>query len=797
MQMIDDKGRPVTLGRELGRGGEGTVYDVVGRPDRVAKIYTKTMPPDLADKLGAMAKMASASLLRIAALPTDVLRHPSGSLAGFIMPKVAGHEPVFKVYGPKLRLKEFPTADWRFLIHVASNTARAFATVHAASLVVGDVNHGNLVVNQDATVRMIDCDSFQLTQRGKTWFCEVGVETHQPPEMQNRDSYRGILRTTNNDNFGLAVIIFQLLCVARHPFSGVYLGKGDPPSIGAAIASSRYAYSQAQSRTAMKPPPGSLPIDALTPTLQRLFEEAFSPNNTKQGRPNAQQWVAALDELSKNLMVCSRNQGHYFRKGYPSCPWCSIESSSGVTLFPAVFPRSTGQAKPDAWVPLLLWQEISKISPPPSLGPFPHLPVRNAQPSVASAGQPKDQAVLRVVSILSSIASMVVCHEALSGWVSFIVPAGMFVVFSALYKRGTDPARKAFDQDVKRFHAEWNRLKIEWKKPSSMREFSNLKTSLLQIKDQFEKLDVEKSRRLQLLHEECRKRLAEAFLARFDIASAKISGIGPQKKSALANYGILNASDISAQRVMTVPGFGQAMTSRLTSWRAQCESAFRFIPLHDVPRHDIAVIEQDVRAKKATLEVRASEGLRTFKVMAEKTATANKVLQLNVQQVGDALAQAKADARACPRNPRSYKQIIALSFCSGLFSLGGLARQAPPSGASRTSASVKGYPPISQVVRQMSDEQSASKTTDQLAKAALNSSNAENRTPLSCPSSSGSKRNVVMMQGANIHMWPNGPNAGIAAQGTHYTVCGEQGRWTEIGTNRPLGWVYTPLTGPE
>ena len=39
----------------------------------------------------------------------------------------------------------------------------------------GACNYGNLVVGQDATARMIDCDSFQVSQSGKTWLCEVGV----------------------------------------------------------------------------------------------------------------------------------------------------------------------------------------------------------------------------------------------------------------------------------------------------------------------------------------------------------------------------------------------------------------------------------------------------------------------------------------------------------------------------------------------------------------------------------------------------------------------------------------------
>ena len=98
------------------------------------------------------------------------------------MPKVSGFRPAFELYGPKLRLQRFPKADWRFLIRAAANTARAFAAVHEARQVIGDVNHGNLVIGQDATVRLIDCDSFKMSSGGRTWFCEVGVPTHQPPD---------------------------------------------------------------------------------------------------------------------------------------------------------------------------------------------------------------------------------------------------------------------------------------------------------------------------------------------------------------------------------------------------------------------------------------------------------------------------------------------------------------------------------------------------------------------------------------------------------------------------------------
>ena len=61
-----------------------------------------------------MVAMATDRLTALAAWPTATLHRPGGELAGFAMPKLAGHRPVFQVYGPKLRLRQFPRADWRF-----------------------------------------------------------------------------------------------------------------------------------------------------------------------------------------------------------------------------------------------------------------------------------------------------------------------------------------------------------------------------------------------------------------------------------------------------------------------------------------------------------------------------------------------------------------------------------------------------------------------------------------------------------------------------------------------------------
>jgi len=264
--LFDLAGRSLHLGSELGSGGEGAVYELGDRSDAVVKVYHKPLDPESSAKIVTMAKFGNERLLRLAAWPTEPIRVGSraGSVVGFIMPKITGHKLAFNLNSPKLQLQQFPTASWQFLIRSAANAARAFTVVHESGHVIGDVNERNLFVGGNATVRLIDCDSYQITINGSRWFCEVGAPTHQPPELQNVRIYKGVVRTPNHDNFGLAVIIFQMLFMGRHPFSGRFGGTGEMP-MERAISEYRFAYGSNAVAMQMQPPPASLGLNIPRP----------------------------------------------------------------------------------------------------------------------------------------------------------------------------------------------------------------------------------------------------------------------------------------------------------------------------------------------------------------------------------------------------------------------------------------------------------------------------------------------------------------------------------------------------
>src|SRR5262245_3442372 len=132
---LTSKSEIVRLGRRIGIGAEGEVYEIQDRSDLVAKIYHEAPPPEKAEKLVALSQLGNERLLNLSAWPVDVLRDaPDGAVAGFVMKKISRAEEVHALHSPKSRLQKFPEASWAFLIYVAANIARAVAAIHEHGL---------------------------------------------------------------------------------------------------------------------------------------------------------------------------------------------------------------------------------------------------------------------------------------------------------------------------------------------------------------------------------------------------------------------------------------------------------------------------------------------------------------------------------------------------------------------------------------------------------------------------------------------------------------------------------------
>jgi serine/threonine protein kinase len=341
----DQNGKTVVLGKKLGQGGEGAVFDVVGEPQSVAKQFFDFKLAYYEPRLREMVPNPPVDQTRKLNPPHISIAWPerilfeNGKFFGYIMPRIGKAEDIFEIYSPAVRKKEFPEFDWRHLHRVAYNLAVAVNAYHAAGYVIGDLNAKNVMVNKDALVTMVDTDSIQITAaNGTIMRCPVGTPEFTPPELQGKklDQYD---RTVYHDAFGLSVMIFLLLMEGQHPYSGAPINPSfsvSGPVYQHCIKNGIFPYKK---NSQFKPPVAALDFNALHPDIQKLFMRSFvDGHNVNTKRPLPAEWVSALEAAEKSLVECKQVPGHWYGKHNKQCPWCEREKvvHSGSTSQPQV-----------------------------------------------------------------------------------------------------------------------------------------------------------------------------------------------------------------------------------------------------------------------------------------------------------------------------------------------------------------------------------------------------------------------------------------------------------------------------
>jgi DNA-binding helix-hairpin-helix protein with protein kinase domain len=620
----------------IGQGGEATVYELAADHNSAAKIYTNALSKQKVEKIRLMASMHNPRVEKLTAWPKGVLTRKSGEAVGLLMPKIADRNDIHHLYSPKGRRTLFMRADWRFLLRASANTARAFRVVHEAGYVIGDVNHGSILVGQDATVRLIDCDSFQVISGSRKYLCEVGVETFTPPELQGRN-FKEVIRTTNHDNFGLAITIFLMLFMGRHPFAGRYLAQGDMP-IARAIQEYRFAYGSRRISLQMEPPPSTPPLSIVGNDIARLFERAFARETTQGGRPEPSAWVSALETLEKQTKQCIAHQSHWYLSDLQSCPWCRMEGETGVSLFPWIVEQAGGALNLE-----VLWVQIRAIPHP---GPAPSIQGMSPKPSVVASslkGWNSRRKVLAACAAALPFLLLFLDTKISAFWI-LVLGAAAFAIVNRLGNRSqeVDEMRKRRDAAT----TEWGQVHGEWQTRAGGQSFDAKLSELEQLKRELDQLPSVRLRKLNELRTRQNQLQREEFLDGFEIDNATIAGFGPGRKQTLSSYGIETAADITERRLANVPGFGPILCAKLLDWRASLEVQFTFDPGRQIdPRH-IAKVEQGIRSEKRRMEDRFRSGPVELRTISSQILTARQHMRPQVEAVYIRYLQATADLDA-------------------------------------------------------------------------------------------------------------------------------------------------------
>ncbi len=344
------KGKYQLYDHYLAKGGEGSVYEIINCKGSVAKIYhdskLKTSSRILEKKLKTMTLNIGISpvvnnFLKVA-WPQDVLYDDrGGKFIGFVMPKLQTNYKIYHIQQDENhRKKLFPNYTWKYAVQYAYNLAWNVAYLHMNDIVIGDLNMNNIAIDTKGHVVLIDCDSFDITNKatGEHFKCEVGMPELLAPEIQSHSRIADANFTKAADDFSLAIHIFRLLMMNADPFCAKLVGK-NVDSVSALDANTSILNGESPFFRKLPNkmiPPWAPPMDLLSNDIAEAFRNTFyyKPTTVIQSiakRTTAEKWTELLFKYAKaepnpNLRTCP--VGHVYSAHRTSCPFCTMNKKN-------------------------------------------------------------------------------------------------------------------------------------------------------------------------------------------------------------------------------------------------------------------------------------------------------------------------------------------------------------------------------------------------------------------------------------------------------------------------------------
>lgn len=628
-----------TTAQELGRGGEGIVYAVKDNDDLVLKLYTEELPPAHYRKLEVMAGMASADVTAYAAWPQQVIHDSTGKPRGFIMRKLAGYVPLHHIFNPMDRKRMFPDKGYNFLIHVARNVAIAFHRLHNHNLVVGDVNEGNILVNKQGMVAFIDCDSFQVPDGDRYFFCQVGVPRYTPPELLRRQSFDKVVRTANTDNFSLAILLFQLLFLGRHPFAGRHKGAADIDE-ETAIRQKQFAYSLHNDKKKLTPPTESLPIEKLPEAISTNFHSAFETEE----RPSAATWIRSLDAMSEEIVQCALSKLHSYPSGFEECPWCKFRKEKGIMYFldDSYLRANQNLINIEQFINGFNATPITErrwtdTTPLPELraAPIPELIKRSRNMRRNSA------AAFLAVGLLTIPFTW--------GFILTAIPLIAYIYIWSVWAKDLKMEKESRALNFTLLKKRRTAMIVEYEHLPDLAEYNRTLSRLTQLIDQYKQLPAETDKQKQAMEEALYNEQLNDYLRQFSIEDHSIPSIGAVKKAALYSQGIRHAGHIPLLATTKVPGIGPALEQVLLAWRRQMSGGFVYVPDTYRLNQGLAKVYEDINKLRLRLESGIRNEYQTLTFLKLNINNRAARLEKQIHDTTIAIRQAELDIQALRR----------------------------------------------------------------------------------------------------------------------------------------------------
>lgn len=318
----------VELGEQIGDGRAAVVHVLGGVDQRLcAKIYDDATTNAMLFHSGVAELIRRRLPIRLsptvpgirteAAWPVGMLylkdsNGEAGDFSGYAMPLVVGGVSLNDICRTPLPFDGglVDQHTFRTLLtraEIAGSLASALMSIHALSLVVGDVSGENVLWNaHTSTLTVIDCDTCHDTSAALSDLPRYFTEEYATPRVLRAASdgnQQGNVMpsTVNDDEFAFAILTFRLLMSGYHPFhTSNSSTRPAANSLAQNIIAGHYSFG---SRT--KPPkhaPQRCFDELITHELRNLFLSVFEFDR----RFGLKVWRTALETLVAELRLKGR-----------------------------------------------------------------------------------------------------------------------------------------------------------------------------------------------------------------------------------------------------------------------------------------------------------------------------------------------------------------------------------------------------------------------------------------------------------------------------------------------------------
>ena len=294
---------------ELAKGGAGKIYHIVGDASRVVKIYHEDTllkeGPIYEKKIWAMLNKAPTLLDPIQlAWPLATAKDVNDRFVGFSMPTMDLQKTIElqNVLQDKQANLFNLKSDLKSRMVLAHNLAAVVHNVHEKGHAIVDMKPTNMkFYKEEKFMALLDCDGFYI---------EGFAAPQVTPEYVAPEFYKCVISNPlEQDNFALAVIIFQLLNFGIHPYTCKSTINDGINTIEDHIRHRHYAYALSPANGISVEPIAASTHICWPDDVRKLFDLAFG--NQGISRPSAREWLEVLDSYGPGLERCGARHFHF------------------------------------------------------------------------------------------------------------------------------------------------------------------------------------------------------------------------------------------------------------------------------------------------------------------------------------------------------------------------------------------------------------------------------------------------------------------------------------------------------